>query len=499
MGTGHVMRCLSLQQAWKQVGGGEVVFACQQLPDGIRDRLGREGVPVWSIHSRAGSQSDAGETAMLAEMLQSAWIVIDGYHFGSAYVQTLRAAGIQVAAIDDFGEIQQADLILNQNLYAGPADYSLPDQPTTLLLLGPRYALMRTEFSVRSGWRRSVSGQARKILVSCGGSDHAQAIPRILEALAEIGRTDLEVVAIAGAANPRLADLQKLCGQLPYSVRLEPASERMADWMAWADLGIAAAGTTCWEMAFMGLPTLAIVTAENQVRVAESIQMQGLGINLGWIDQVSSSRLSEICESVLRSRSRRTAMSRRGHELFDGQGAARLAGLLRSRCLHLRPATSADCTLLWQWRNDPLVRQSSFTMQEISLETHSAWFHQQMASPDSLILIAQERDGTPIGQARFRFQGLRATISISVSSSVRAAGYGTALIRQATELVLGSQRAVAIDAFIKPENSASQRAFQKAGYLLTDATPGQQGLHWCAGLTGIQSESLSENPLKQSA
>ncbi len=76
MGTGHVMRCLALVQAW-QDAGGRAVFAMSEGSPVIRKRLLTEGIEVVEAESRPGRGNDATHLAELAERYVVSWVVTD--------------------------------------------------------------------------------------------------------------------------------------------------------------------------------------------------------------------------------------------------------------------------------------------------------------------------------------------------------------------------------------------------------------------------------------
>jgi len=464
MGTGHVMRCLALAQAW-QDAGGNATFAMAQPSAWAGERLSRESTEVLEISGSAGSEEDAEQTAVLAGENAADWIVVDGYQFAANYQRTLKAAGFKTLFLDDYGHCESycADFVLNQNASADEAAYRNREAHTRLLL-GPQYCLLRREFNAWREWRREIAPAAHRVLVTMGGADPENFTGRALQALNSMAVNELEAVVVVGGSNMHSAALQPLAGA-GKRITLRRDVLNMAELMAWADLAVSAAGTTCWEMCLMGLPALLIDLAANQTAVARELDRRGCAIRLGSSIDVSSEKIMERAEPLLKSVGDRQAMSRRCRELVDGKGAARVVSALSNTSLHLRPAQEEDARLLWEWANDPQVRAASFSSAPIPWSTHAAWFAERRRENHLRIWIAEDDWGTPVGQIRFdQHAGGDAEIDISVARELRGQGLGVELIRQAMQSLWSATSCVRLHAFVKPENVVSVKAFEKGGF-----------------------------------
>jgi UDP-2,4-diacetamido-2,4,6-trideoxy-beta-L-altropyranose hydrolase len=464
IGTGHVMRCLALAQAW-QDAGGRASFASDDLPPALRDRVVAEGYAVEPA-AAPGTSEDAARTAALAKGLRAEWVVLDGYRFGGDFQQALKEADRRVLVVDDFGHAGRypADLVLNQNLGADERLYAQRGRDTRLLL-GPRFALLRREFT-RPGWQRQTPGVARKVLVTLGGADPDNATGSVIAALSGVKIEGLEAIVVVGPANPHRAALEAAARESPARIEVRADVSDMPALMRWADVAVAAGGSTSWERARFGLPALVLVLADNQEPVAAALGAGGLGWDLGWHHQVGQAELTDALERLLRDRAARETMARRGPELVDGRGAERVTQIMTGAPrLRLRPATAEDARLLWEWVNEPSVRQVSFNPDPIPWEGHLDWLARRLADPDSRIYIAEDDAGRPVGQVRFdRNATGEAEIAVSVSAERRGGGTGAALIRAGVEKVFGDRWVLRVNAHIKPENAASLGCFRKAGF-----------------------------------
>ena len=470
IGTGHVMRCLALAQAWRK-SGGIVYFAAARINTALEKRLLQEEIAITKIKGVVGGKEDVSQTINLAKDCGAAWIVADGYHFGAIYQEQIKAAGLLLLLLDDYGhsEYYCADYILNQNLAIDSAIYARRE-PTTHLLLGPRYALLRKEFLPWQAWERKIAASGHKILITFGGSDSHNVTGDILQSLADVQIDKLEVVAVIGSSNPHREKLQAMANNHPVSIRLVVDTSNMPELMAWADIAIAAGGTTTWELAFMGLPALVFILADNQRVVAEQLQSAHLARNLGHYEKSSSKQVSLEIKNLLNLTTARIEMSRIGRSLVDGLGRDRVCLHLRKGTLDFRLARHEDSELIWQWANDPTVREVSFSSATIPWEDHVAWFRSMLVDPNCHFWLAFNKNGKAIGQVRFNTNQQEATISVGLDRLHRGRDLGALLIWSASQKLFHELPVVLIHAYIKPDNLASVRAFQKAGFEKTGMT-----------------------------
>lgn len=331
LGFGHVMRCLALGQAWQEAGG-RAVFAAATLPKSLEARITAEGAVVERLPVEPGGEADARETGRLAGRLGARWVVLDGYQLGVDVQERLKGCGLRVLAVDDYGHARRyaADLVLNQNLQADAALYPHLG-PSTRLLLGLPYLLLRREFWGWRGWVRPTPARARKVLVTMGGTDPDNVTLQVVRAVGRLPAGAAEVVAVVGGGNPHGASLEEAARRTP-GVELRADVRDMPALMAWADVAVSAAGSTSWELAFMGLPALSVVLADNQAPVAAALEHMGLAWALGEGTTLTLERISAALQELLADQPRRAEMSRRGRALVDGRGSLRVVDAMHATC-----------------------------------------------------------------------------------------------------------------------------------------------------------------------
>lgn len=487
IGTGHVMRCLALAQAWRDAGG-RVVFAMAGTTSAIRGRVADEAGEIVEITSAPGTAEDARQTIAAARAQRAEWLVIDGYHFGTEFQCALKDSGFKVLVVDDYGHARHyfADLVLNQNVFASESMYSNRDS-NTLLLLGPRYCLLRREFAAWRAWKREVPPMGRRLLVTMGGSDPANVTTKVIDALRLIDLNELETIIIVGGSNPHpeFVQLPNCAGR---RIRVLRDVTNIAELMAWADVAVSSAGTTCWELCFLSLPSLLVDVAENQTASARELARRGCAIHLGNAKDFSPEQAAIQLTKLLTSEQARHDLSARCHELVDGRGAERVVSSMRAR-LRLRPVREQDCRIFWEWVNDPQSRAAAFSSAPVPWEQHKGWFASKMKDPNCRILVAENGEGRPEGQFRVDWHSDQdGYIDVSVAPECRGTGKGRVLIDIGAS-ILFAERGERLHALVKAENVASRRAFEQAGF----TSVGEENVQGHPSIHYVRRKTQNEN------
>lgn len=353
IGSGHVMRCLSLADELR-ARGAETYFIGRTLPGHLGALIRERGhhaallpppAPLALLPSApAEEEGDAApahaewlgvpwpqDAADTARALQAAgdfdWLVVDHYAVDARWENSLRRTGRSTLVIDDLADRpHDCDLLLDVNLQEPEGRYAGLVPAWCRQLLGPPYALLRPQFAAARPAPARRDGRVARLLVFFGGSDHDNLTGQALTALAELGRDDLAVDVVLGASNPRRSELEALCAPLPQVTCHFNAD--MAALMAAADLAIGAAGVTTWERACLGLPALVVTIAANQRPTAACAARRGILTWLGDAHEITAATLAAALRAALAAPATLMEQSRRGMELVDGGGAARVAAMM---------------------------------------------------------------------------------------------------------------------------------------------------------------------------
>lgn len=482
IGTGHVMRCIALAQAW-QDRGGNVTFLSHCESEALRQRIIDEGFDFIPIEKTHPDPHDLKQMLKQLETRNSkfeTWLVLDGYHFTPDYQKAIRKMGCRLLVIDDMAHLDHynADILLNQNIHASSLRYSCDRD--AMKLLGCEYFLLRREFLKYKDWKREIPDKAKKILVTMGGSDPDNVTLKVIKALNSLNDPNLEVKIVVGPVNPNISSLEKELHHSPFSFHLLSSPSNMPALMTWADIAISAGGSTCWELAFMGLPSIVMILAENQKSVADEIAKTGMALNLGWYNLVDQSLISQTINQIILSKDKRTNIAEIGQILIDGLGTNRLIKKLNAISISIRPVSALDCELIWKWVNDSLVRSSAFRTEFIPFVEHKEWFYSKLQSVQCFQFIGYNDKNQPIGQIRFdTVRTGEVEVDVSVADDFRGKEYGVQLIKKGINELLKVSNVKIVHSFIKQNNHASESTFIKAGFVFksSEIIQGHKSLH----------------------
>jgi UDP-2,4-diacetamido-2,4,6-trideoxy-beta-L-altropyranose hydrolase len=334
IGTGHVMRCLNLADYWKDENGSSVFLMSESSP-ALDRRIAANGWKKIQLAAPIGSQDDALGTAQQGHAVGFDWIVADGYQFGTEWQESVIASGSRLLLLDDFGHARRyvAHLVLNQNLQA-PEDLYRNRAPWTKLLTGNRYVIIARQFLSWTDWRRVHPPIGKKVLITFGGSDPQNITCFILRAFEQVSDSDYELRILIGGSNTHTSEIESAALRCGQSCQLLYDVGDMGMHMAWADWALVGGGTTCWEVAFMQLPALAISCAHQEDLLLDSLASRQVLQKIGNIKACTVSALVDVLNAMPKNRNVRESMGRRGRELVDGRGASRVIDAIRgsSRC-----------------------------------------------------------------------------------------------------------------------------------------------------------------------
>ncbi|GGJ64245.1 UDP-2,4-diacetamido-2,4,6-trideoxy-beta-L-altropyranose hydrolase [Anoxybacillus voinovskiensis] len=332
IGTGHVMRCLTLADELKKYGN-RVMFICRMHKGHLCNFIESKGYEVARLpqiqeeiewltpHSHwlgAHWLTDVHDTIQsLKKNAPIDWLIIDHYGIEENWQKEVRPYVKKIMVIDDLADRKHdCDLLLDQNYYAQMENrYRHLVKNETRLLLGPKYALIREEFKKVRLNLKERNGEVKRIVVFLGGSDPHNVTELVLEALKIEEFRNIEVNVIVGTSNIHKERIQNICSQVPR-FHFHCQINNMAELMATADLAIGAGGTAIWERCYLGLPSLVIILASNQEQVIHALEWYGAVYNLGYKENICIEHIVCSLKKLINNKKILRDMSRKCRDLF---------------------------------------------------------------------------------------------------------------------------------------------------------------------------------------
>lgn len=467
IGTGHVIRCLTLADELRR-NDANISFICRDETGNLIKLIERKDYKVHPLPPGIDLETDKKLTLEILKKnpTHTDWLIVDHYEIDTVWESSLRNFVKKIMVIDDMANRpHDCDLLLDQNYNETPNRYQRLVPNTCTQLLGPKYALLRPQFSKAREKVRNRTGEVKRILVFMGGADQTNQTTKVLRAIKMLGRSDIAIDVVIGVSNAYRNEVEREASRIPNTTchfNVEDIDELMVA----ADLSIGTSGTTTWERCCVGLPSVVITVAENQVEVAKQLANENYVINSGWYEDINEQDLLGDLKFLLRHEEMILQIACNVKKLVDGQGLKRVVNYLINNLgsIHLRKAIQDDCHKVFEWRNHPEIRRNFFDPSPLSWTEHQQWFLKAISSANVALLIGKSQDN-PVGVLRYDFKGEQATVSIYVIPGFSGRRIGIQMLQVGSNWIKKNYPKVKkIIAEIKKDNIASVRAFQKAGF-----------------------------------
>lgn len=322
IGAGHIMRCLVLADALADAGW-RTVFACRQETTAVVPAL------IRSSHQILPVAAEQDEACVLVERLEGKTdlLVVDHYGRDAAFESALRGKVRRIMVIDDVANREHdCDLLLDTSLGRQAEDYAGLVPASCRLLIGPTFALLRPQFEAARSValaRRRLGGPVARILISLGGTDPNRLMECVVQGVMASG-IEAAVDVVTGLVPAPSIDLAREAAPPGQSYRLLGGVEDMAGLMLEADLAVGAGGVTTWERCCLGLPTVLIITADNQLTQARAVTEAGAALGLGWHGDITAESIAAAVRRLSQQPSLMKKISEAAARLCDGAGCGRV-------------------------------------------------------------------------------------------------------------------------------------------------------------------------------
>jgi len=486
IGTGHIMRCLTLAAKLK-VDEHRIIFFCKQHHGHLNDFIENSGFEVIALSKPVNNletehnehpwlgchyQDDAKECLQYVQNFKLKKIdllIVDHYSLDYQWQDLFKPLCEKIMVIDDLADRKHhCDILLDQTFGRTPQDYQslLPKHCT--LLLGKQYMLLRDEFyhARNLAQEKRINPQQslpNHVLISLGGTDPDNIASKILSWLISMKADyrELNICLVANSHSNFLSELNTLAQKHQWiEIIIQPSS--MAKLMLNANIAIGSSGATAWERCCLGLPSLSIISADNQQLVSKSLMDAGAITNLGCFKQLNIKTFRDAFAELFHNQKNYQKMVLRSFSCCDGLGAGRAAKrvLHKMSILELKLATIKDKEITFSWQADKNIRQYFNQSTTPTWAEHSHWFDNNLSNPVSSLYIIHNNN-MPVGTLRLDEQCQdEYDISILITNSAQGQGIALDALNKISQLKENGL----FFADIHQDNINSAKVFKKAGF-----------------------------------
>lgn len=489
MGSGHVMRCLTMADFLAD-NGGTCHFICRDLPGHMMEHISSRGHAVTRLPAPTAKQAErtlaavslpphatwAGvpmedeiaESCAAIARLAPDRVIVDHYALDAVWETQATPRGTPIMVIDDLADRPHVcDILLDQNLGRRTEDYRGLVPTHCKQLIGPHYALLRPEFGRlrEKALLRRKQSELQNLLITLGGTDKDNVTGGVMEAISKLDLpANLKITIVMGQHAPWLDIVRAQAGTMPRPTRVLCGVSNMADLMVEADLCIGAAGSTSWERCALGLPTLLLVLADNQRPSAAALAENHAAVLLRDLHIEKNLTLLKKFLSCDGDPNRLRTMSFAAADLVDGAGTSRVINQIELHRDRMRAVNREDIGLIWDWRYGDGAEQFYRATGVPSLDAHTAWMERAMLDPLRDLRVFCHA-GQPLAHIRYDIVAdnpIIAEIGICLSKETRGQGLGQRALRMACD---APPRGVQLlKAEIHKKNAGSARIFEKVGF-----------------------------------
>ena len=439
-GYGHVARCSSIHQAFEHYN-----ISPKFIVNG--DESIKSIVPDMNVEI----------IDWLTDSFNAEIVLIDSYLADLTFYEEISKNSLLGVYVDDNNRLNYPKgIVVNGTLDTSDMGYLERDDIT--YLIGNEFIPLRKDF-----WdiqKLKINDSIENILITMGGNDLRNLTPKILELLNDnFPKVNKKVIIADSFKNTKeIESLKNEHVELIYS----PNSDEIINAMSSVDLAISASGQTLYELACIGVPTVAIGIIDNQKNNIKN------WVNQGFIEYAGCWNDNDLLENILgrinylQDKQIRFDKKLLGIRAVNGKGSLNIVkNILKEFYKNnstFRPIQKEDCLKIFEIANDDEVRKSSFNSEKILLEDHKNWF-KNILNDDSVKFYVLEYEDDLIGQLRLDFDEKYPVISISLNKKYRGLGLSKILLSKGLELIDGK-----VIAYIKKENIRSISFFKSMGF-----------------------------------
>lgn len=477
IGTGHTMRCLVLARELKR-NQHHVSFAIRVQEGDSVSYIEDQGFIVHKLPSSKVNIKPKNNVDYSA-WLQVPWlldatqfiekidkvdlVVTDHYALDYKWQKEVKnKLDCKIFAIDDLVRHHDANLILDQTLMRSSDEYK---SCNANILTGCDFALLNPLFSHKREFtlENKALPDEHKLLISLGGIDKDNVTLAVLHALSQGLASKPKVTVLLSRKAPHYEQVKLFCSQNNGWIKHIDFVNDMAELMLTHSISIGAPGTTSWERACLGIPSIIIPLAENQLTISKNLVKAKAAILVQRQDIAK-----DLIKSYLELIKKWSDFRQNNLKICDGLGVNRVIENINNLLLGeknklaIRRASVEDIQQIYDWQCHPNTRKYALINQAPSWEEHQTWMKQKLESVEDYFYIIQSCDkDKSVGVIRLdRIKKAEYLVSIFVSPE----RYGQGIAKWALNHIDNIHRSVTLHATVFEDNIASQQLFISANY-----------------------------------
>lgn len=302
IGYGHIFRCIALAKA---------INKNNRTLD-IKFIVNEACVKIIRQYNFKYNVSSSFDDIHILKYLKPKAIIFDSYLANNNYLEALKKIA-KLVVFDDNNDLYDSkipDLILNGNIHAKDLKYESQS------LLGPKYLVMRSEY-----WDVEILSEFKnKMCITTGGSDFNYLMPRFIKSFRNL-QYDREIIIGPGYCNEEIREIELISTQKDHLI-YEPST--LIDIFNNSSVILSASGTSIYEILRLNKIPIIYTLADNQIKIADKLEENGV-VNLGNYKDIDYINLNKIIEKHMRNIKEKSERLSKLYEIFDGQGAIRVA------------------------------------------------------------------------------------------------------------------------------------------------------------------------------
>lgn len=457
IGFGHLARCISLYQAFEERG--------------ISPRIILNGEPLTNLLEGKDFLifNWLKYKARFCSLVAKATVVIVDSYLADISLYRIISEKVEIPVyFDDYQRLSYPrGFVVNGSIYAKQQDY--PKEKDITYLLGKQYVPLRREF-----WddeKKQINGSLKKIMLTFGGSGKGDISVAILRFLSSVyPQLTKNVILPEGFQNIEEIDsLKDKKIRLKYNLD----TKEMKGIMLGSDIAITSGGQILYELASVGLPSIGICVAQNQLANVKSWKRLGFLEYIGWYNDKNLLENLKNKMEYLRDLRVRQAKSGIGRKSIDRKGALRIVKTILSgyfkRNFSLRRAVFKDAPSLFYLANEDIVRNFSFHPRKINWGKHLKWYREKLSNENCVFFIFNIKNSF-CGQLRFdlNLEKKEAVVNISFTKEVRGVDLSSFALKTSINALLKIHKYVqVVKAYVKHENVPSIKMFEHANFVFS--------------------------------